>query len=209
MKICFVCNEYPPEPHGGVGTFVQTIAHALSDRGHSISVVGLYPKIQSNTFYSDGDVKVYKLPRTNTNIRLSIFTGRLHLADFIHQLNQKEKFDIIEAPEGGGWSLFVRLDCPLVIRLHNTAPIFSKQQSIHNRGHLINLLEGLSIRRCSRVVGVSKFIFTAALRLYPFSHMKSRTQNVIYNGIDIELFTFYPYEKSIPGRIFLLEQSSR
>ena len=40
MKIVFVCNEYPPRPHGGIGTFVHTIARALLQKGHQVTVVG-------------------------------------------------------------------------------------------------------------------------------------------------------------------------
>ena len=29
MHICFLCNEYPPARHGGVGSFTQTLARSL------------------------------------------------------------------------------------------------------------------------------------------------------------------------------------
>jgi glycogen synthase len=39
MKIGFFCNEYPPRPHGGIGTFVHTLAPALAQAGHAVTVV--------------------------------------------------------------------------------------------------------------------------------------------------------------------------
>lgn len=40
MHICYLCSEYPPAPHGGIGTFVQTTARALVGRGHHVTVIG-------------------------------------------------------------------------------------------------------------------------------------------------------------------------
>ncbi len=42
MKICFICGEYPPGPHGGIGTFVQVLARALVAAGHEVRVLGAY-----------------------------------------------------------------------------------------------------------------------------------------------------------------------
>ena len=43
MKLCFVCREYPPGPHGGIGTMTQVLARALVRAGHEVRSVGLYP----------------------------------------------------------------------------------------------------------------------------------------------------------------------
>ena len=43
MHICFLTNEYPKAgfPHGGVGSFVKTIAEALVKNGEQVTIVGL------------------------------------------------------------------------------------------------------------------------------------------------------------------------
>ena len=41
MRVAYVCNEYPPRPHGGIGSFVQTLARAVAERGLEVTVVGL------------------------------------------------------------------------------------------------------------------------------------------------------------------------
>ena len=42
MNILFLSKEYPPETGwGGIGTYVYNIAHALSDKGHSVHVITL------------------------------------------------------------------------------------------------------------------------------------------------------------------------
>src|SRR5215467_6645136 len=36
MKICYLCNEYPPAPHGGIGSVTQVLGRALADAGHQV-----------------------------------------------------------------------------------------------------------------------------------------------------------------------------
>src|SRR5262249_11211710 len=43
VKIFFECSEYPPGPHGGIGTLVQLLARGLVRRGHAVRVAGMYP----------------------------------------------------------------------------------------------------------------------------------------------------------------------
>ena len=40
MKILFICNEYPPGVHGGIGSFIKNIAEFLSAQNHDITVIG-------------------------------------------------------------------------------------------------------------------------------------------------------------------------
>ena len=51
MHICFLTNEYPKAgfPHGGLGSFVKTMAEALVKNGTQVSVVGLNYNYSSET----------------------------------------------------------------------------------------------------------------------------------------------------------------
>ncbi len=42
MKILYLCDEYPPGPHGGIGTAVQLVAREMVSLGHQVEVAGLY-----------------------------------------------------------------------------------------------------------------------------------------------------------------------
>ena len=42
MRLCFECSEYPPGPHGDVGSLVQMLARGLVEAGHEVRAVGLY-----------------------------------------------------------------------------------------------------------------------------------------------------------------------
>ena len=40
MNICFLCNEYPPATHGGIGRATRTLAQSLVESGHQVRVIG-------------------------------------------------------------------------------------------------------------------------------------------------------------------------
>lgn len=64
MHICFISNEYPKEgfPHGGVGTFLKTIAPKLVEAGHKVSVVGINYTSSNETSVENG-VTIYRLKK--------------------------------------------------------------------------------------------------------------------------------------------------
>ncbi len=42
MNILYLCDEYPPGRHGGIGTVVQLLAREMVRRGHHVIVAGYY-----------------------------------------------------------------------------------------------------------------------------------------------------------------------
>lgn len=114
MNIAFVCNEYPPRPHGGIGTFVQTIARALSERGHSVTVVGFGEAEQE---YSDEGVHVITLQCSKLAYAGNLIS-RLRLFKWLSRRIKAGKIDLVEAPDYMGLLPFGVGGCPGVIRLH-------------------------------------------------------------------------------------------
>ena len=41
MNIGFLCNELPPAPIGGIGTFIAELANGLNVAGHGVHIVSL------------------------------------------------------------------------------------------------------------------------------------------------------------------------
>ena len=62
MHICFLTNEFPKEgfPHGGIGSFVKTLASALVKKGIKVSVIGLNYTANDEIERVEG-VDVYRL----------------------------------------------------------------------------------------------------------------------------------------------------
>lgn len=64
MNILFLCDEYPPGPHGGIGTAVQLLARALAKAGHEVVVAGFYDWGYGGAdAEKDGLVQVYRFRR--------------------------------------------------------------------------------------------------------------------------------------------------
>lgn len=64
MNILYLCDEYPPGRHGGIGTSVQMLARQMVKAGHNVVVAGWYDwgYNEQNTGYDMG-VKVYRFRR--------------------------------------------------------------------------------------------------------------------------------------------------
>jgi glycosyltransferase involved in cell wall biosynthesis len=61
VNILYLCDEYPPGRHGGIGTLVQLLARQMVKTGHKVIVAGLYmPGYGEADEFEDEGVKVYR-----------------------------------------------------------------------------------------------------------------------------------------------------
>lgn len=64
MNILYLCDEYPPGRHGGIGTSVRLLARQMAKLGHNVVVAGLYrPGYGGEDEFDDEGVKVYRFRR--------------------------------------------------------------------------------------------------------------------------------------------------
>jgi glycosyltransferase involved in cell wall biosynthesis len=64
MNILYLCDEYPPGQHGGIGTAVQLLARQVVKVGHKAVVAGLYGLgYGGEDEFEDEGVKVYRFRR--------------------------------------------------------------------------------------------------------------------------------------------------
>lgn len=110
MRVAFICNEYPPRPHGGIGTFVRTLAPALIERGLSVDVVelGEAPGVAERC-----GVRV-----------VTVGMGRRHKGAWIldrwrlKRYLERACYDAVEAPDFEGLVPWGLTNTALVSRLH-------------------------------------------------------------------------------------------
>ncbi|WP_114938438.1 glycosyltransferase family 4 protein [Mucilaginibacter endophyticus] len=61
MNILYLCDEYPPGPHGGIGTYVQLIARQMAKLGHKVIAAGLYSRGYGGVDeFEDEGVRVFR-----------------------------------------------------------------------------------------------------------------------------------------------------
>jgi glycosyltransferase involved in cell wall biosynthesis len=64
MNILYICDEYPPGRHGGIGTSVQVLAREMARQGHHVVVAGFYDwGYGGEDVFDDQGVKVYRFRR--------------------------------------------------------------------------------------------------------------------------------------------------
>ena len=123
MKLTYICNEYPPAPHGGIGTFVQTLARGLVAEGHTVSVVGWGAKLGET---DDQGVRVVTLP-ISRKPGFGWFINRRRLHHWLQEEVRAGRTDLIETPEYDGSMPFTFDACPVVVRLHLAAMTICQQ----------------------------------------------------------------------------------
>ena len=62
MHLVYLCGEYPPASHGGIGSFTRAMAHAMTARGHTVTVLGVQRGLSAVPDERDGLVRVLRLP---------------------------------------------------------------------------------------------------------------------------------------------------
>jgi glycosyltransferase involved in cell wall biosynthesis len=198
MNICFVCSEYPPNPHGGIGSFTEMMARALVGRGHAVRVVGVYPHEGA---YAAREciqgVDVWRLRRHNH--RLGWIRSRWELARMIVGWSRTRQIDVIEVPDyQGSAALWPQLQVPLVTRLHGSLVYFAAEMAlpIDRKSYW---LERASLRRSDFLASVSRYTYERSKELFglkadaellynfveaaPFISVENRSANqVVFSG---------------------------
>ncbi len=186
MRICYICNEYPPDSHGGIGAFVKDMAECLRDCGHEVWVVG----------YSDRDSFGQEDGITVVRIKLPVWRGkylgffkrRWYFAKIIGKLSREHGFELIETPEVEGemafWKIVGARNKLLVVRYHNSETTMAKMKEARV-SPLVKLAERLTIGSSPYKIAVSNHIRRYSVKCFG---AVADTETVIYNFVDSDVF---------------------
>lgn len=184
MKIAFLTSEYPhPKANfaAGIGTSIMNLSTELVKQGHQVSVI-LYGQDNDETF-SDNEISFYKIK----NIKfkgLSRYLTQKKIQQLINNLVSDGKIEIIEAADWTGITSNIKLNCPIVIKLHGTDTYFC---NLDNRPvKFINKLrEKRALKRADGRLSVSSFVAEVTKKIFSLSN----DFKVVPNGINLEKFT--------------------
>ncbi len=182
LRIAFVCHEYPPGNHGGIGTFVSTLARALVASGHEVRVVGTYdPARVANEYEEDRGVRVWRL-RTPQG-RLGWISARYRLFRLLADWSRRDEIDVIELADWEGWAMgWPRLPVPVVVRLNGSATYFAAEMC-QRANWKTRWVEGGSFRRADFWCSVSRY---TAQRTLLVLKPRSGRHTVIYNSVALK-----------------------
>jgi glycogen(starch) synthase len=125
VNLCFICNEYPPAPYGGIGNGTQLLGRALVRAGHKVRVVGVYRACHAGSGYEeDMGVEVHRIA-IPTRDALSIRT-RMALYRTLAAWSRRGEIDMVEVPDPEGWAAgWPALPVPVIGRIHGSISYFA------------------------------------------------------------------------------------
>lgn len=168
MKLTFICNEYPPGKHGGIGSMVQTLGRGLAIAGHDVRVVGIYSDVRTTTWETDEGVRVCRLARPAG--RLQGLRARHRLFHQIREWVRERDVDLIEVPDYQGWAaLWPPLRVPVVTRLHGSATYFAREMG-RRTAWAIEQFESSSVKRSDFWCSVSAYTAAKTKALFNLAH---------------------------------------
>lgn len=181
MRIAFVCGEYPPGPHGGIGTVTQLLARALARRGHDVRVVGVcgadYP---APDYENDDGVHVWRLRERAETVGWA--RARVRLFRKVDGWSRAGAVEVVEVPDyagpAAGWP---RLRVPLVARAHGSVSYFAAELGRPMRSRML-WLERSSLQRADRWCAVSRY---TADRTRAIFGLETPAAAVLYNAVEL------------------------
>lgn len=128
MHICFLTNEYPKEgfPHGGIGSFVKTLAIALVKKGIKVSVVGINYTSETETQNIEG-VNIYRL-KPNKTKGLSWYFNFKAINSKLREIHKENSIQIVESSELGLAFISKIKAVKYIIRLHGGHHFFAESE---------------------------------------------------------------------------------
>ena len=184
MHICFLTNEYPKAgfPHGGLGSFVKTMAEALVGKGIQVTVVGLNYVFSDETENSNG-VNVIRIRKSKVK-GLAWYFNSKNISKNIATIHKKNPIDIVEGPELSLAFLPKIKGIKYVIRLHGGHHFFTEGE---NRG--INWWKGFqekrSFKKAEAFIAVSNYVKSHTAKYLSYHN---KPIEVIFNPINSQLF---------------------
>jgi glycosyltransferase involved in cell wall biosynthesis len=190
MHICFITHEYPKVgfPHGGIGSFVKTIAAALVKTNIRVSVVGINYTDKDENESVDG-VTIYRLKKSTIR-GLAWYFNSKRISDKIEEIHSQHPVSIIEAPELGFAFIHKIKGIIYIIRLHGGHHFFAEAEN-----RKINVWKGFqekrSFQKADGFIAVSNYVKTHTEKYLSYNY---KPVAYINNSINTDLF------RPIPGQ---------
>ncbi len=182
MRVCYVCSDYPPGPHGGIGTMTQLLGRALVGRGATVRVIGIYPPdYPAADVGNDLGVQVVRIRERRHPLGWVI--ARARLARIVAAWARRGEVDLIEIPDWRGWAAgWPPLRVPVVARLHGSAVYFAAERGI-SPSRLTRGLERSSLRRADFICSASQYTADRTRQVFDLTRHQSIT--VLHNPVEV------------------------
>jgi glycosyltransferase involved in cell wall biosynthesis len=195
MHICFLCDEYPPASHGGVGAKIQVLGRGLAARGHRVSVIGIYRR-DGKAVEEDHGVHVVRLPHTSIR-RTGFIVHGLRLRQALIELYAACPIDILEGTELALANVPRAFPTTKVIRMCGGHHFFAVMLGKRPRAWR-SWLERRSFRHADALAAVSCFVAETTRGLLGLG---PRPIEILPNPVDVNTFAPMPDVREEDGLI--------
>ena len=184
MHICFITNEFPKQgfSHGGIGSFVRTLAPALVKQGIKVSVVGINYIAKEETEIVEG-VEIYRLKK-NTVKGFTWYLNSKSINNKIKEIHQSNSIQIVESSELGLAFISKLPNVKYVIRLHGGHHFFSESEK-RKIDKWKGFLEKRSFKKSDAFIAVSHCV-----KNHTEKYLSYNNKPLVYlsNPIDTDFF---------------------
>jgi len=183
MHIGFLTPEYPHPrsgPAAGLGTSVKNMATALVDKGVKISIF-IFDQQEDDIFTENG-IRFHFIKYRSFKI-LGWYLHRKFLQNYLNKHIAVDKIDAIEAPDWTGITAFMKLRCPLVIRMNGSDAYFCKLENRPQKQKNF-WFEKLALQGADYLLSVSDFTAEETRKIFKLK----KEIKVIPNSIDVKRF---------------------
>jgi len=181
MHIVFACDEYPPEPSGGIGLFVQKLAQGLVLQGAKATVVGMYPIAEPERRETINGVHVWRIRRNPTRV-VGPLAARLVLYRKIEEITYAQRVSVIEYPDFQSM-LWRSHSVPTIVRLHGNSSFLAEHGGAKRPSFGVRIAEERALRVADLLVAVSRYVASEAIEKAPHKEIR-----VIRNFVDTRVF---------------------
>lgn len=202
MNILFLCDEYPPCQHGGIGSVTQLIARVLVNKGHIVHVAGFYPFYRkSEEIQDDNGVSVHRF-FYGSRLQLQFAKRRLpgkflnihhrfsEYLDFLRKIIKENRIEIIESPDfveafrysGPLIIQFPDFGIPRIVKLHGSYSILNPHANSNSVWTKIFNKEQIFLDSANGIIAVSDSIKQRVISVFKIKN----NINVLYNGIKLK-----------------------
>lgn len=169
LRIAYLCSEFPPDSHGGIGILLSELTRGLARRGHKVHVLGFSPSPRD---VEEDGVHVRMLPSIagDESPRFALVSSRWQLARAARELVAEFKIDLVEAADFKGESALLPFPfgfpVPVIVRYHGSGVVYARMRG-RAASWLTRWLEDRAVRSADYRVAVSATIEKLTRESFP------------------------------------------
>ena len=188
LHIGFICNEYSGiGPNGGIGSFTQELGKALIEKGHLVTVFGVYKNLKRKLIINDAGVKAIGIPYVYIP-KIHWEFNRWRLMKLVRSEHKKNRLSILETPDYQGWLRKININIPKIIRIHSPQKV-GLDPSIDS-GNLPRTIasEEKSVSHADYLCACGESVAAAAQKTYLNSLHTETPIKIIYNSVNTDYY---------------------